>query len=265
MKILDILYCSLLGLCNYVIMKEVLTYGLGRTLAQGFGNPRIRTAVFFGLLFTVAGGIAHRMADFNPNMKSLLNWSLVFVVPFLLALISKGKLDPGWSSLEQGKALWKSLYPRLTYRDGVVEPGNSEIRGDPTVIRAKSLIRQSIELAPPSNVDSVRALANAAIAWQELGLLHRVLNEFQEAEEAFTRSFELLETKGGGDSGVRSILAAYRDICFRLGELSQVTSKSRDAREYYLRSLSADAKLGHDDPHGEEATRNLLRQIDESG
>lgn len=197
MKTSDILYCFLLGLCNYVILRDMLTYGLSRTLAQGFTNPRIRGAVFLGLLFTVAGGIAHRTVDFNPDMKSVLNWCLVFVLPFVLALISKGKNDPGWSSLEKGKALWKSMYPRLTYRNGIVESQNSEFRDDPTIVRAKFLITQSIELAPQSNVQGIRALANAAIAWQELGLLHRVLNEFDKAEEAFRRSLELLDGDGG--------------------------------------------------------------------
>ena len=215
MKISDVVYCSLLGLCNYVILREVLTYGLARTLAQGFTNPRIRMAVSLGLLFTVGGGIAHRAVDFNPDMKSVFNWSLVFLVPFFLSLISKGKLDPGWSSLEKGKALWKSMYPRLTYRDGVVKPGNSALRDDLTIVQAKTLITESIELAPQSNTEGVRAVANAAIAWQELGLLHRVINEFDKAEVSFMRSLELLDQNGGGESSDRNVVAAYRDTCFR--------------------------------------------------
>lgn len=157
--------------------------------------------MFLGLLFTVAGGIAHRTVDFNPDMKSVLNWCLVFVLPFVLALISKGKLDPGWSSLKKGKALWKSMYSRLTYRNGIVESHNSEFRDDPTIVRAKFLITQSIDLAPQSKVQGIRALANAAIAWQNLGLLHRVLNEFDKAEEAFRRSLELLDEDGGEQVG----------------------------------------------------------------
>lgn len=262
MRASDIVYCSLLGLCNYVILREVLTYGLARTLAQGFANPRIRVAVFLGLLFTVGGGIAHRTADFNPDMNSVLNWSLVFLIPFALALITKGKLDPGWDSLEKGKAIWKSLYPRVTYRDGVVNEGNAALRDDPRIIQAKALIRQSVDLAPQSNVQGDRAVANAAIALQELGLLHRVLNEFDEAEAAFKRSLELLDQDGGGESTHRNTIAAFRDTSFRLGELCHVTSRPTEAKAYYQRSLSADEQLGHDDPGGEEATKSLLRELE---
>lgn len=265
MKTSDIVYCSLLGLCNYAILRELLTYGLVRTLSQGFVNPRIRGAVLLGLFFTVGGGIAHRAADFNPDMKSVLNWSIVFVIPFVLALISKRKMDPGWTSLEKGKALWKSLYPRLTYRDGVVDAGNAALRDDPRIAQAKALIKQSIDLAPQSNVQGDRAVANVAIAWQELGLLHRVLNEFDEAETAFKRSLELIEQDGGGDSPHKNTLAAFRDTCFRLGELCHVTSRSSEARSYYRRSLSADEHLEHDDPGGEEATKSLLRELERKG
>lgn len=265
MMVLDIVYCSVLGICNYIILREVLTHGLTRTLAQGFANPRIRIAVFLGLLFTVGGGIVHRTADFNPDMKSVLNWFLVFVVPFVLAMFSKGNLDPGWSSLEKGKALWKSVYPRVTYRDGIVNPENSALRDDPTIVQAKTLITKSIKLAPQSNVEGIRAVTNAAIAWQELGLLYRVLNEFDKAEKAFIRSIELLDQSGGGESGDRNIVAAYRDTCFRLGELCHVTSRPALAKDYYRRSISVDEHLGHDDPVGEKATRLLLKQLEEKG
>jgi tetratricopeptide (TPR) repeat protein len=263
MAISDIIFCFLLGLCNYFILRELFTYGIKAALVS-VAIKRIITASYIGLFIFIAGGIAHRIADFNPNLKSLLNWSLVFIFPLILAFITKGKLDPGWSSLEKGKALWKSLYPRFTYRDGVIEPDNSKLRDDPTVIQAKYLIRQSIDFARQTNVDSVQALANAATAWQEFGLLHRVLNEFLEAEDAFRQSLRILDEVGGCDSDDRSILVAYRETTFRLGELYHVTSKSGEARKYYLCSLYADEKLGHDDPCGEQATRNFLKQIKES-
>lgn len=264
MKTSDIVYCSLLGLCNFVILREVMTYGLSRTIFQAFANPRLKRAVFWGLLATVGGGIAHRVADFNPDFQSPFNWLLVFIFPLILAYLCKGALDPGWTSLEQGKALWKSLYPDLTYRDGVVQASASQLARHPKIIEAKRLITAAIEFSPQSNIDRPSALANKAIAWQELGLLHRVVHEFEEAEKAFNTSLHLLDEVEGLRSNNRSILSAYRDTAFRIGELHQVRGNPTEARKWYQASLSIDDRLGHDEPYGEQTTRTLLRQLDES-
>lgn len=257
----DILYCSLLGICNFIILRELRLFGIRQVLMQGFNNPRIRIAVFLGMLFTILGGIAHRTLDFNPDMRSPLNWSLVFIIPLLLALLHKSKLDPGWKALEEGKALWKSMYPNLRYQDGVIYQETSQYTNHPHVNRSKELISQAIKSAPESNVESLHAAANKAIAYQELGLLHRVVNEFKEAEGNYLESIAILDSVGGTTSRNRSVLSAYRDTLFRLGELCHVQNEYQKAREYYEKSLKLDEQLGHDDPRGEQATRELLNRI----
>jgi tetratricopeptide (TPR) repeat protein len=262
MKMSDILYCSLLGLCNYVILKEVLTNGLLRILSQGFANPRVRRAVFLGLLITVAGGIAHRTADFNPDIKSAFNWCLVFVLPFALALIFRGKLDRGWSNLEKGKALWQSLPIKLPM--GEIDPAAIQFRNHPKVLSAATLIRGAIDHAPSSNRDAIRAEANAAIAWQELGLLYRAINEFDEASNCFERSLHIIDSVPGSESNNTRILYARRDTLFRLAELNHVRGNHEKALDGYRASLAVDDLLGHDDPVGENTTRELVRKLVEN-
>jgi len=126
MRFNDIIYCSLLGICNFIILRELRLRGIRQVLMQGFSNIPIRIAVFLGLFFTIIGGIAHRTLDFNPDMRSPLNWSLVFIVPLFLAFLHRSRLDPGWKALEKGNSLWKSMYPNLKYLDGVIYEGTSQ-------------------------------------------------------------------------------------------------------------------------------------------
>ncbi|MDZ7337875.1 MAG: hypothetical protein ONB30_04990 [candidate division KSB1 bacterium] len=82
----DVAYCSMLGLCNFFIVRETAWLGLKEAFLQNIRNPAIRGAAFVGLLVTVAGGIAHRVAGFNPDMTSVLNWALVFGVPIVFGI-----------------------------------------------------------------------------------------------------------------------------------------------------------------------------------
>jgi hypothetical protein len=99
------IYCALLGACNFLILRVVLTLGLKQSLIENVRNPAIRLGAFAGIAITVAGGIAHRTAGFDPDVSDPWAWVLVFGAPLVLAFLSRPSLDPGWSNLQRGKAL----------------------------------------------------------------------------------------------------------------------------------------------------------------
>jgi tetratricopeptide (TPR) repeat protein len=248
------IYCGLLAVCNFLIFRTVFTFGVKQTLLQGFRSPAIRLAVFGGAVVTLVGSIAHRTSGFNPDVRNPWAWVIVFGVPLVLGFLSRAALDPGWTSLQRGKALWQDLIP---VEVGTVVAEASRYRDHPKVHTARDLIHAAIDHAPASNVQSSAAIANAAIAWQELGLLHRCINDFVEARRCFERSLTL--SRDAHDHP--KILAAKRDTLFRLAELDHVTGRREQARRGYEQSLEIDAQLGHDDPIGEATTRDLLSRL----
>ena len=248
-------YCSVLGLCNFLILRSCFTLGLKYTLIHGLGIPAIRFAVFCGAVVTLAGGIAHRAGGFNPDVRDPWAWVVVFGVPIVFAFISRGALDPGWRNLQQGKALWQGVIPVPV---GAIDPNASSYKDHPNVVAARELIRKAVLHAPDTNTDAARAAANAAIAWQELGLLHRAINDFTEARSCFEKS---LATVNEAHSAHPSILSAKRETLFRLAELDQVLGRPEEAKRGYQQSLEIDELLGHDDPVGESTTQALLSKL----
>jgi tetratricopeptide (TPR) repeat protein len=263
MRFAEVIWCCLLGLCNFVILRDIFTYGLRRVILRRF--HRILPPAFLGIIIWFVGGIAHRLAGFHPDIASLLNWCLALVFPTLAALVLKPRRAPGHSILERAKALWQDGIPELTYRDGVICEASSQFANHPKVIEARRLIQNAIECASGSQVQPRFAkvmIASQAIALQELGLLHRVVNQFGEAKAAFVRGQQLLDQNGGDSCDDKELLTAYREILFRLGELSYVRWERSEAREFFRRSLALDARLGHDDPVGERQTNDLLNTLD---
>lgn len=246
-------YCILLGMCNFLILRVLITFGVKHALIQGFRNPEIRLGVFGGAVITLIGGIAHRTSGFNPDVRDLWAWVIVFGIPVVLGFASRAALDPGWTSLQRGKALWQGVIPVPV---GTVNPAATSFRSHPKIVEARDLIQAAIARAPDSNFKSVAAKANAAIAWCELGLLHRATNDFEEARRCYDKSLTLCSTNIS-----QQVLVAKRETLFRRAEVDHVTGFRDSARARYEESLELDAQLGHDDPMGEAVTQDLLNRL----
>ena len=259
MPVWTYVYCAVLGLCNYLILRELCTFGIIESLRQNIGNPRIRLGTAIGIIATLVGGIAHRYAGFNPDSSDPWAWAIALGLPLVLAFATRSQIDPGWRALQEGKNTWQRLPFVLPV--GRIEQSDSQYRNHPSFQKARDLIRSAIDRAPESNLDPVSAAANSAIALQELGLLHRAVNDLEKAGEYFGMSLAKLSELAPESRAHPRVLHARRDILFRLGELNHVQGSHESARRFYLDSLEIDRKLGHDDPVGESTTEELLSKL----
>lgn len=92
-------------------------------------------------------------------------------------------------------------------------------------------------------------------------MLHRATNDFDEARRCLDESLSILDGVGQSNSRNPRILHARRETLFRLAELEHVLGNHANARLGYEESLQIDDLLGHDDPVGENTTRELLGRL----
>jgi tetratricopeptide (TPR) repeat protein len=169
--------------------------------------------------------------------------------------------DCGWADLERSKELWQ-LNPDLAPAEwyGCVNPRAASFRDSSAVSKAKASLQNALDHAPASNRDVRQANINEAVAVRELGLLHRAVNEFEQARKAYNSSLKILRELGGIRSESSATLSAYRETVFRIAELAHALQDYDQAVQNYQESLRVDEVLHHDDPAGEEFTRNLLER-----
>jgi len=87
----DIIYFFLLGLCNFVVFRDIFSYGLGRI--QISPPPQTMSAVFFGALVTLIGGIAHQAFGFDPDLNNKTIWFVGLIAPLILAFMPKSRVQ----------------------------------------------------------------------------------------------------------------------------------------------------------------------------
>ena len=261
MKTWELLYFSLLGICNFIIFRECFSLGIGEAIRQNFGNAKIRGAALVGIIVTAAGGLAHSKAGFNPDWASTQSWMPAIGLPVFLALILKAASDPGSRKLYQGKSSWRSL--SLGFTNGEINSDASVFQDHPKMLAAKNLIQEAITYASQvqSGLEPIEARINEAIAYHELGLMYRVVNNLQEAKSAYEASLAILDKLQTSSSDNKRYLSARRDTIFRLGELNLVMGDIVQAKDRCEQSRQLDALLGHNDPMGEIATQQLLDKI----
>lgn len=89
---------------------------------------------------------------------------------------------------------------------------------------------------------------NVAIAYDEMGLLYRMMNRFDEAQEVFQKSLALVNSLLEGEPTNREYLTLQSLILFRQAEAFQAEGgHSQEARALYLQSLAIDKQLGLDE------------------
>jgi tetratricopeptide (TPR) repeat protein len=259
MRFWEIAFLVALAFCIFGFARNIKFLYITHSKKQYLKNLSVVISIWI-LLFAILV-VANYLTGFNPFLIDQRVLIPILIVPVVLVLVIKSNIDPGWASLERGKALWQSLAPSLKYKDGRISNEASLYANHSSIIKAKTLLQRSIECAPSSHSDPLYSKANEGLALQELGLLHRVINEFDDAEKSYLRSMDVLEGAGGMKSTSKPVLSAYRETLFRLGELNHVNGNNDRAREFYNKALFLDEKLGHDDPVAEEWIRQLLSEL----
>ncbi|HEY7058285.1 MAG TPA: tetratricopeptide repeat protein [Vicinamibacterales bacterium] len=79
---MDLIYCGMLGVCSFIIAREWMRHGI---LAL---TPAVRRATTTGAVITLVGGLAHRLWEFDPDLRNPTNWIVALIAPIVLAVVS---------------------------------------------------------------------------------------------------------------------------------------------------------------------------------
>jgi ACR3 family arsenite efflux pump ArsB len=86
------IYLTLVGIGNFILVREVAYIGIRETILTGFGNKTIAYAAFYGLLVMLTGGVIHRYYDLNPDASDIKSIVIAVIVPFGVGFLSKDVL-----------------------------------------------------------------------------------------------------------------------------------------------------------------------------
>lgn len=114
-------------------------------------------------------------------------------------------------------------------------------------------------LKKPTRIVSDKNKYNVAVCYEELALLYRMMNIFDEAERALKDGMEVLKELLSKNPDHSEYLRLRSLIVFRMAELNHAQGKLEQARQGYEESLAIDRKLGNEE--GIRTTEKLLQEI----
>ena len=117
-------------------------------------------------------------------------------------------------------------------------------------VRKKEAIRRPI----------LRNRINAAIGYQQLGLLYRIQERWDDAIDALHKSQNMSKELNSEYPEDKEILMALGTAIFRLGEIDHAQGRYKEAKRKYKESLEIDKKL--DNEEGIRTINILLDQIE---
>ncbi len=133
-----------------------------------------------------------------------------------------------------------------------VDPGSGGMGGCPFCGKMMTVKSMGGKLYINSFGGSFRMVTNKhrqniATAYEEMGLLLRMMNRFDEADDAFEKSLSIVEELLGESSSNQAYLALQSLSCFRRAEaLHARGGETQQARALYQQSLAIDRRLGND-------------------
>lgn len=100
---------------------------------------------------------------------------------------------------------------------------------------------------------------NIAVAYEEMALLLRMMNKFDEAISALDKAEEMINEILGGAKKNKNYLTTKSLILFRKAEVAQTTGDKTEAKRLYLQSLDIDNRIG--DYKERSLTERLLSEV----
>ena len=258
----DIAYCSLIGICNLVVIRRVRVLGLRTGMLSGFADPLLRWAVAFGILVFFAGGVAHRTVDFNPDFGSPINWLLAlgfplimaFFLPFSRVEIAHMMDITGIEAMQRcvnrfpevfGSPPWETVPPEAL----------QHLRIDPEYCRAETHLRAAFDTAV-----LIGDRANAARAIVEQAKLHARTRHWQKAAATTQEALKFCEAYYSRDQADSHSAEMYADsLCWRGAFLA--FGENDTAEGSTLMKAAKDLYVQIDCPEGIAAVERILLHV----
>lgn len=280
MTIMEIAFYIGIGIGNILIVTEVAKYGLLEIGIQRPINSRVILGLYIGTATFFIGGVMHKISGFNPENKYAI--ALVIGVPIFLLLVYRYTLLPP-GLYDFNRARIRTNYWMLTsYRPGkILEEQGSNLKEFAWAKGAIRMFRKAIEAQSKGNTtrividdqevpwyeddgNTTRIVTdenrfNVAVAHAELALLYRMMNKFDEAEDALKAGMKITEELLRKEPEKFEYLYLQNQIFFRMAELNHVQGKLEQAKKGYEESLTITKKLGN--VEGVQTIEELLKDI----
>lgn len=138
--------------------------------------------------------------------------------------------------------------------------GTCGVCGSVSTVRIEgNTLHMSTILPKATRIVSDKNRYNAAVGHEEMALLYRMMDMFDEAREALQKSMELTEQLLGNEPESQNYLKLKSLVIFRLAEIDHIQGSLEAAKTGYKKSLEIDQRF--QDQEGIQTTTHLLEKI----
>lgn len=232
MEIDEILFYVGIGIGNLLIANEWAKKGFLEVGLEGPKNQRAMLGWFIGVGTVIAGGIAYRISGFNPVNPYAI--AAVLAVPILMIFVVRMTMPAGQRKFDAAKTRM-NFWMSTKYEPGRVLKEGDELREFPRAQETVLMFQEAI--APYERNTSLRERLNTAIGYQELGMLYRLMNMWEEAGRSFEKSFTILEELKENYPNNTEIQVGLSMVFFRSGEMNHTCGNFTKATQDYEESL----------------------------
>lgn len=208
-------------------------------------RPWVGAAILIGCFYFAARSEPYFEGNYYATAASIV---VTIVVFFRVRLSPLGRFHKA-SKRIQG---W---YPGH-YCYGKILPQGDRFKGSSQAQETVKLLQMVIKRMPKGK--SVHDKLEFALAHEWLGVLYRMMNEFEKAKREFGIDLTMLEDLNTEHSDNRFVRDALGHVLFRLAELDHILGRAKEALEGYKQSLNIDKSIGN--KLRANITRELIRR-----
>jgi tetratricopeptide (TPR) repeat protein len=232
---------------NIILVSEWAKYGLFESTIK---NGRF----MLGMMINVAAIlIVSLLRGFQINQNAAL---VIVGVTIAVFFMVRRTLPPGRFEFNKASKRIIQWYP-THYSDGKTLEIGQMLKGFSMGQNTIKLLQTAIENM--SKESTVTGRLDLALTHEWLGVLYRMMNEFEKAEKEFTADLDILEKLNSENAENRAVRDALGHVLYRFAELDHIRGRYQSALARYKKSLNIDESLGLE--LRANITRKLMQQI----
>lgn len=262
---IEYIVIGLMLICNLVIFIEWGKYGFWGTAIQQPRNHKAYGAAFIGCLVFLLSGLLQKYGNIQFRFLTQDNfWPMTGIllgIPVTVFLLLRLIMPAGVFDYNRA-VIRTTFWTGRHYQPGRSLPEVAEmLRNFPLAQRTLHFFKRSIKAQErgtkmvvnnyaQERIDTFRQVTpfnkkNIATAYEEMALLYRMMNLFDEAHDALRKSETVIEGLLRSDPDNKDYLKTKSLIIFRIAEAYQAQGVNiPEARRIYQECLVIDEKIG---------------------